>query len=92
MKFMNTVFPRNLAAVRFNFKTLYHAVTIRGWLDFEGGVYRDQHAHTYTASVINLFICTYNACAHTLLSTLYHAARFQGQRDFEVQRDFEEIR
>ena len=36
-----TVFPRNLAVAKFNFKALYHAVTIRGQLDFEGGVYRD---------------------------------------------------
>ena len=29
---------------------------------------------------------------HILLSTPYHAARFRGQRDFEVRWDFEEIR
>ena len=42
----NTVFPRNLAAARFNFKVLYHAATIRRRLDFKGGVYRDRHART----------------------------------------------
>ena len=62
-----TIFPRNLAAARFNFKALYHAATIRGRLDFEGGVYRDRHAHAYTASVISLFVCTYNARAHTYI-------------------------
>ena len=40
--------------MRFNFKALYHAATIRGRLDFEGGVYRDQHARAYTTSVISL--------------------------------------
>ena len=34
-----TVFPWNLAAARFNFETLFHAATIRGWLDFEGSIY-----------------------------------------------------
>ena len=48
---------------RFNFKALYHAVTIRGRLDFEGGIYREQHARAYTASIMSLFVCTYNACA-----------------------------
>ena len=52
---------------RFNFKALYHAATIRGWLDFEGGVYRDQYACAYTASVVSLFVCTYNARAHTYI-------------------------
>ena len=28
----------------------------RGWLDFVGGVYRDQHACSYTASIISLFV------------------------------------
>ena len=38
--------------------------TIQGQLDFEGGVYSDQHAHMYTASIISLFVCTYNARVH----------------------------
>ena len=60
----HTVFPRNLATARFNFKALYHAATIRGQLDFEGGIYRDRHTRMYTASIISLFVCTYNARAH----------------------------
>ena len=59
-----TVFPQNLtgAAVRFLFSRLYlaNAETIRGRLDFEGGVYRYRHARAYAAVV-----CTYNAHAHT---------------------------
>ena len=95
--------------VKFNFKTLYHAATIRGQLDFEGGVYRG-HAHIYTVSIINLFICTYNAHAHMHIvvdpvpcgeilraafigmSWLKYAATFRGWQNFEVWRDFEEIR
>ena len=34
----------------------------------------------YTPSVISLFVCTYNARAHTDILTLYHAARFRGRR------------
>ena len=43
-------------------------MTIRGWLDFKGGVYRDRHAHVYKALIINKainFVCTYNARLHT---------------------------
>ena len=43
---------------------LYHAATIRGRLDFEGIVYGDRYAHAYTASIISLFVCTYNARVH----------------------------
>ena len=78
-----TVFPRNLAAVRFYFKAQFGAATIQGRLDFEGGVYTDWHACVCTASIISLhvFVCTHNACAHMYwLAILYHAARFWGQR------------
>ena len=51
------VFSRNLATARFNFKAL--------WRQFEGSIYRDRHARTYTALIINLFVCTYNVHAHT---------------------------
>ena len=61
---MNTVFPRNLITVRFNFKALYNVATIRGRLDFEGGVYRDRHARAYTASIVSLFVCWYDARTH----------------------------
>ena len=56
-----------VALVRFNFKALCHAATIRGQLDFKGSIYRDQHACTYTAShaIISLFVSTYNARAYT---------------------------
>ena len=62
-----TVFPRNLAAVRVYFKAFFDVATIRGWLDFEGSVYRDQHACACTASVMSLIVCTYmsNVYAHT---------------------------
>ena len=43
---LNIVFPRNPATVRFNFKTLYHVATIRGWLDFEGSTEIDTHKCT----------------------------------------------
>ena len=62
-----TVFPRNFASARFYFKALIDEATIRGWLDFEGGVYRDQHARVYTASIISLFVCTYNVRALTYI-------------------------
>ena len=51
-----TEFPRNSAAARFNFKVLYHVVTIRGQLDFKGGVYRDLYACTYIASIVSPYI------------------------------------
>ena len=57
-KLETTVFPRNLAAARFYFKAPFGAATIRGRLDFEGGVYRDRYARTYTASIISLVVCT----------------------------------
>ena len=44
------------------------AATIRGRLDFEGGVYRDQHTRAYTPSIISLFVSMYNACAHTYIA------------------------
>ena len=50
-----SVFPQNLAVARFYFKAPLGAATIRGWLDFEGGIYRDRHAHMYTASIV---VCT----------------------------------
>ena len=34
---------------------------------FEGGVYRAGHAHAYTASIISLFVCTYDVRAHTYM-------------------------
>ena len=37
-----------------DFKAQFGAATIRGWLDFEGGVYRDRHACAHTASIISL--------------------------------------
>ena len=105
-----TVFPRNVAAVRFYFKALYHAAIIQGQLDFEGGIYGDQYARAYTASIISLFVCTYNARVHADIvidpvpcGEISRAA-FIGMllaeicgdilrgRDFEVRREFEEIR
>ena len=53
-----TVFPQNLAAARFYFKAPFGAATIQGRLDFKGGIYRDQHAHAYTVSIISLFVYT----------------------------------
>ena len=44
---MFTVFPRNLAAAGFYFKAPFGVATIRGWLDFKDGVYRDRHARAY---------------------------------------------
>ena len=90
-----TVFPRNLAAARFYFKAPFGAATIRGQLDFEGSVYRDRHARAYTASIISLYYSyarKMRVRIRKLRSIPYHAARFRGRRDFEVRRDFEEIR
>ena len=53
-----TVFPRNLTVARFYFKAPFGVVTIRGRLDFEGGVYRDRRARAYTTSIISLFVDT----------------------------------
>ena len=77
--FTSTVFPRNLAAARFYFKAPFGAATIRGRLDFEGGVYRDRYARTYTASIISL-ARKMSLRIRKLLSTLYHTARFRGRR------------
>ena len=54
----------NLATARFHFKALFDAMTIQEWLDFEGGIYRDQYARAYTASLMSLFVHTYNVCVH----------------------------
>ena len=76
-----TVFPQNLTTARFYFKAQCGTVTIRGWLDFEGGVYRDRHACSYTASVISLVVCTYNACAYMYM--------YYSWRSFTMWWDFE---
>ena len=48
-------------------KALFDASTIRGWLDFEDGVYRDQHSHMYTASIMSLLVCMYIVCVYTYM-------------------------
>ena len=53
----DTIFPRNLAMARFYFKATFGAAKIQGQPDFVGGVYRDQHACTYRASIVGLFVC-----------------------------------
>ena len=106
----STVFPRNLAAARFYFKAPFGAATIRGRLNFKGGVYRDRYARTYTASHNDpIYARKMSVHIRKLLSTPYqrgeisraafigtswqiNAATFRGRRDFEVRRDFEEIR
>ena len=59
----------------FYFKAPFGAATIRGRLDFEGGIYRDRHARVYTASIISLFVC---ACAYG-----YCCRPLTMRRDFE---------
>ena len=76
-----TVFPRNLATAGFYFKAPFGAATIRGRLDFEGGVYRDRHAHAYTAS-INKPICN---CMHVKRTCAYRYCC----RPLTMRRDFE---
>ena len=52
------------------------------WQQSEGGVYRDRHARTYTASTISLLIlyaCIIHMRIHISLSILYHVARFWGR-------------
>ena len=51
-----TTFPQNLATARFYFKAQFGAATTQGWLDFEGGVYRDQHACVHTAKPICMHV------------------------------------
>ena len=75
----DTVFPRNLTAARFYFKTQLGVATIQGRLDFEGSVYRDRHAHMRIASIMSLSVCMYNAHAHMHYSW----------RSFTMWRDFE---
>ena len=93
--------------VRFFFKALFDVVKIRGWLDFEGGVYT---INTHVPSIMSLFVFMYNVCAHTHIvvdpvprsvilkeafigmSWLKHVATFQGRQDFKEWQDFEEIR
>ena len=92
---------------RFHFKALFGVATIRGQLDFEGGVYRDRYTHAYTTPIISLLYARIMRmhirinvvdplpCREISRATfvgMKHVARFQGQRDFEVRRDFEEIR
>ena len=35
---------------------LYQAATIQGWLDFEGGVYRDRYTHTFKSKPICMHV------------------------------------
>lgn len=65
MVIKHTVFSRNLTAVRFYFKDPFGVATIQRRLDFECSIYRDRHSRVYAASVISLFVCTYNDYAHT---------------------------
>ena len=56
---ISTVFPQKLAMATFHvvtyFKASFDAVTIRGWIDFDG-ICRDWHAHAYTASTMSPFM------------------------------------
>ena len=56
-----------------------HATMIQGWLDFEGGVYRDRCTHTRSFNIEPKCIAhIMRVCVHVcrLLLTLYHAVRF----------------
>lgn len=89
------IFPRNLATLKFYFKILFDVVTFRGWLDFEGVVYRYQHTCTYTASIINLFRCHWtrvHTCTCIWLPTFYHVPRFQRCRDIHCQSGAAKVR
>ena len=73
------VFPRNLTAARFNFKSLHPAVKFRGRRDFKGGDYSTHPPH---------------ACALVYFDSanLAHALAFHVlwiRRPFSMQRDFE---
>ena len=57
-----TVFPQNLTLARFYFRAQSGAATIRGRLDFKGGVYRDRRARACTASIISLYLYTCMMC------------------------------
>ena len=67
-----TVFRQNLTVVRFYFKAPFGAATIRGRLDFKCSIYRDQHSHTYTISLLHtcIYECAYNACVHIMHTSL----------------------
>ena len=64
----------------------------------EGGVYRDQHARAYTASIIAYsYAQIMRMRIRRSLSTPYHAARFRGWRllgwaNWTMRQDFKEIR
>ena len=103
MKMENTVFPRNLAVARFYFKAPFGAATIRGRLDFEGGVY--VHSFNNKPSCLHVKCpCAYRNCCRPVpcgeisraafigTSRQIDAATIRGRRDFEVRRDFEEMR
>ena len=62
---------------------------------FEGGIYRDWRARAHTTSIISLFVCIYNACAHThnVVDPIpcggISRAAFMGTSWLNVRRDFE---
>ena len=71
--------------MRFYFKALFNAATIRGQLHFEDGVYRDPHIRMLICSINNepilYYVCMYNAHVYTctyIVVNLYHVVRFQG--------------
>ena len=106
--FEYTVFPRNLAAARFNFKSLHPAARFQGRRDFEGGDYSPLTHFTLAFDSANRarvrlhyayfesddpFPCGEISRAAFIGNNLLRgAARFRGRRNFEVRRDFEEIR
>ena len=69
----NTVFPQNLAVVRFYFKAPFDAAIIRGQLDFEGDIYRDRHAtriHSFNNEPSCMHVkclCAYGNCCRSLI-------------------------
>ena len=77
----STVFPRNPAAARFNFKAPYHAATIQG-----------QHPQRSTHTRVHSFsdnVCTYCACAHTY--SVYRCQPRTMWQDFKGGVDLAEI-
>ena len=83
-----------LATARLYFKALFDVATIQGWLDFEGGIYRDWHICAYAHMYI---IADPVPCSEILrvafigMSWLKYVATFWGRQDSRCSK-IEEIR
>ena len=79
---LHTVFPRNLATARFNFKSLHPAAKFRG-----RRLVHSPASHLRTRPFRNSIVRIAHVCLHSAYTsnptTLFHAARFRGRRLFQ---------